>query len=107
MRQLPARVLVLAVRGDPPANCQAKVIRSALWRERGALALRRNGADFVIDSARMKNFYRPWAPNWVAARAERESIAQSSPANSDADRMKLRGAPRDATPSDADLEADQ
>ena len=58
--------LVVASRGDPPADCRATVIKRALWRQRGALALRRNGsgldADFVIDSARSRNFDRPWAP---------------------------------------------
>jgi hypothetical protein len=76
---------VVAVRGDPPADCQAVVIRRALWRARGALALCRNGAEFVIDSARAKNFDRPWVPNWAAAKAARESIAQSAAANSDPD----------------------
>ena len=34
-------VLVVATRGDPPADCRAMVIGRAVWRARGALALRR------------------------------------------------------------------
>jgi competence protein ComEC len=64
--------LVVATRGDPPADCRAKVIPRELWRQRGALALRRqqgaNGVDFAIDSARPKNFDRPWSP--AAARRQ-------------------------------------
>ncbi len=41
--------LVVASRGDPPANCNATVIPRALWRQRGALVLSRRGNDFVID----------------------------------------------------------
>jgi competence protein ComEC len=32
--------LVVATRGDPPADCRAKVIPRRLWRQRGALAPR-------------------------------------------------------------------
>ena len=67
--------LVVASRGDPPADCQATVIGRALWRQRGALALRRSGSDFVIASARPRNFDRPWAP---APPAPRETAMSGS-----------------------------
>ena len=54
-------VLIMTTRTAPP-DCAAQVIGRALWRERGALALRRTGSGFVIDSARPPNFDRPWAP---------------------------------------------
>ena len=54
--------LVVATRGDPPQDCKAVVIERALWRQRGALAVRRQGGDFVIQSARTGTFDRPWAP---------------------------------------------
>ena len=54
----------ITTRGDPPADCKAVVISRALWRQRGALALRRRvaerGEEFVIDAARSRNFDRPW-----------------------------------------------
>ena len=53
----------ITTRGDPPADCKAVVISRALWRQRGALALRRRvaerGEEFVIDAARSRNFDRP------------------------------------------------
>ena len=73
--------LVVATRGDPPADCRAKVIPRGLWRQRGALALRRqqgaNGVDFAIDLARPKNFDRPWSP--AAARRAKRRRRQSLP----------------------------
>jgi competence protein ComEC len=92
-------VLVVATRGDPPADCQAMMIGRAVWRAQGALALRRSGKDFIIDSARPKNFDRPWAP----APAPRESLATSDTAENDASGRALR----DATPRQEDIEADQ
>jgi competence protein ComEC len=84
-------------RGDPP-------IERALWRQRGALTLRRNGSDrgtaFLIDSARVKNFDRPWSP----APAPRETIVSTPGEGSQADAGN-RG--RDATPRQEDIEADQ
>jgi hypothetical protein len=71
-----------------------------LWRQRGALTLRRKGSDhgsaFVIESARTKNFDRPWAP------ATREMLAVSS-GNSG----KTGVREPDATPRQEDIEADQ
>ena len=95
-------VLVVATRGDPPADCRAMVIGRAVWRARGALALRRSGTDFVIDSARPKNFDRPWAP----APAPRESLAAAPLSGSDESDASGR-ASRDATPRADDIEADQ
>jgi competence protein ComEC len=54
--------VVVATRDAPPANCAATVIGRSLWRDRGALALRRDGSGFVIESTRAVNFDRPWAP---------------------------------------------
>jgi competence protein ComEC len=98
--------LLVATRGDPPADCRAKVIPRGLWRQRGALALRRqqgaDGVDFVIDSARPKNFDRPWSP----ALARRETPPTPIATEPSAKGTRL-GAPRDATPRQEDIEADQ
>jgi competence protein ComEC len=88
-------VLVIAPRAVPPPDCAATVIGRALWRDRGALALRRTAAGFAIDSARSKNFDRPWAPQHVRAAVATDASGQGAP----------RAQPRDATPRTEDLEA--
>src|SRR5215469_7808722 len=97
-------VLVVASRGEPPEDCRATVIGRALWRQRGALVLRRNGsgldADFIIDSARPRNFDRPWAS------AAREA-ATSATVNESGEGEEATRAARDATPRQEDIEADQ
>jgi competence protein ComEC len=96
--------LVVASRGEPPADCRAAVIGRALWRQRGALALRRigtdRGADFVVDSTRPRNFDRPWAP----ARVARDTATSVSEAG---ESQEAGRASRDATPRQDDIEADQ
>ncbi|HEV2626365.1 MAG TPA: hypothetical protein VGV62_14865 [Xanthobacteraceae bacterium] len=98
--------LVVATRGDPPADCRAKVIPRALWRQRGALALRRQqgaeGVDFVIDSARPQNFDRPWSP--AVARRETPPAPIATAPSAEGTRLSV---PRDATPRQEDIEADQ
>ena len=76
----------------------AKVIGRNTRYDRGALALRRDGAGFVIDSARPQNYDRPWAPDWHARTAEFSDAATNAARNP---------APRDATPTLDDIEADQ
>jgi competence protein ComEC len=96
--------LVVATRGDPPADCKAMVIERALWRNRGALWLRRNvsgrGGAFVIESARAKNFDRPWAP----APAPRQLVVITPGEGS---QTETGNRERDATPRQEDIEADQ
>jgi hypothetical protein len=92
--------LIVATREAPP-DCAATVIGRSLWRARGALVLHRDGAGFVIDSARPPNFDRPWAPN-VAPQP-----ARTAAANADAAAVPpaaSRSQPRDATPRPEDLD---
>jgi competence protein ComEC len=93
-------VLVVASRGDPPADCKATVIERAMWRQRGALTLSRRGSDFVIESARPKNFDRPWSP----APVPREALAANS---GESGQTEIGSHARDATPRQEDIEADQ
>ena len=87
--------VILAVHDDPPPGCAATVIKRETWYDRGALALRRDGAGFVIESARPQNYDRPWAPAWHARNPEPSDVATSSVHN------------RDATPVLDDIEANQ
>ena len=96
--------LVVATRGDPPADCRAMVIPRALWRQSGALTLRRRGNDFIAETARPKNFDRPWSPG-VAPAAPRRETAANTTAESGTTEIDDRA--RDATPSQDDIEVDQ
>jgi len=91
--------LVIAVHDDAPPGCAAKVIGRDTWYDHGALTARRDGSGFVIESARSKNFDRPWAP----ARPQRPSEGADNGASS----APNGTAPRDATPTEDDIEADQ
>jgi len=97
-------VLVVASRGEAPADCKATVIDRGSWRQRGALILTRRGADFIIESARSKNFDRPWAPNWSPASAPREALVNTFGQSGQAE---IGSRTRDATPRAEDIEADQ
>jgi competence protein ComEC len=96
--------LVVAIRGDPPPDCKAIVIERALWRQRGALWLRRNDSDhggaFVIESTRAKNFDRPWSP----APRPRETVFTTS---WEGRHTEIGNGARDATLRQEDIEADQ
>jgi competence protein ComEC len=89
--------LILTPRDGPP-DCAAQVVGRQLWRDRGALALRRTSAGFAIDSARPPNYDRPWAPARHRAVEANTSLAVPVPS---------RTTPRDATPKPEDVEADQ
>jgi competence protein ComEC len=93
--------LILAVHDDAPPGCAAKVIGRALWYDRGALALRRSGAGFVIDAARSRNFDRPWAP------APPRRVFTTDETNAKSATSAPSPAQRDATPKQDDIEADQ
>jgi competence protein ComEC len=90
-------VLVIATR-TPPPDCAAMVIDRIVWRSRGALALRRAGDGFVVESARPANGDRPWARSANAAAANVELPASSGAGSAPP--------PRDATPRSDDLQAD-
>jgi competence protein ComEC len=93
------RTAIIVVTRDAPPNCAATVIGRSLWRERGALALRRDGSSFAIDSARAPNFDRPWAPRPPRTTASASSDTAGNPPTASPP-------PRDATPRSEDLEAD-
>ena len=87
--------LLIASRGDPPADCKATVIDHALWLCCDAAA-----SDLVIESARPKNFDRPWSPAPVPCQARAGGFGESGQA-------EFVSRARDATPRQEDIEADQ
>ena len=65
-----------------------------------SLLLSRRGGEFIIESARSKNFDRLWSP----APVPREALAVSS---GESGQTEIGGRARDATPRQEDIEADQ
>lgn len=88
--------LVVTARPAPP-SCPPPAIDRERLRRQGAMALRRSGAGFAVDAIRPKGVDRPWSPA-AAGETETEAILSPRPA-----------APRavDATPSEADLQAEE
>jgi competence protein ComEC len=85
-------VVVVSAREAPP-DCTAFVVDRSVWRQTGALALRRIGDRFEITAARPAGYDRPWA-------------RAMPPPSSAADRLRPdRARLRDATPNAQDLEA--
>jgi competence protein ComEC len=87
--------LVVTPRQAAPA-CASPVIDGNRLRSQGALALRRTRDGFAVDAVRPRGADRPWSPA-VAGDAETERIL-----------ARPAAAPRaiDATPAEADLQAD-
>jgi len=93
--------LVIAPRATPP-GCAATVIARNQWRDRGALAIRRTASGFAIEPTRPENFDRPWAPAPPPRQARVDDAVDTN-----ADAATSRTPPRDATPKQDDIEADQ
>jgi competence protein ComEC len=86
--------LIVTIR-QPPAACGASVIDGERLGRQGALALRRGRDGFVVDAVKPGGIDRPWS----------KAIAEDG----ETDSAVLAPAPRavDATPSDADLQAEE
>jgi competence protein ComEC len=88
--------LVVTARQAPPA-CPPPVIDQNRIRRQGAMALRRTRDRFVIDAVKPKGIDRPWSPA-IPGDGETETV------------LTLRPAPPravDATPAEADVQADE
>ena len=90
------RAVLIVTASQPPTGCAATVIDRDRLRRQGAMALRRPGDGFAIEAVRPNGFDRPWSP---AAHDDGE-------ANSRVRRPAARRA-IDATPSEADVRADE
>ena len=92
------RAALVVTTRQPPAACGASVIDAERLRRQGALALRRSGSGFAIDAVKPQGIDRPWSPA-IAGESENEGrvLAPRIPP------------PRaiDATPSEADLQAEE
>jgi competence protein ComEC len=86
--------LLVSARQAPPA-CPSPVIDLDRLRRQGALALRRTASGFAADAVRPTGFDRPWSPA-VAGDTETETSLERPTASR----------PVDATPSEADLQAE-
>jgi competence protein ComEC len=87
--------LVVTVRQAPP-SCFAPVIGQDRLRRQGAMALRRTRDGFAFDAIRPKGFDRPWSPAAAGEPEAETSLLRRAPAGS-----------VDATPSEADLQAEE
>jgi competence protein ComEC len=87
--------LVVTARQTQP-SCPSPVIAQVRLRSQGAMALRRRGGGFFVDANKPRGVDRPWSPA-VAGEAEAEATLA---------RPKAARAV-DATPSEADLQAEE
>jgi competence protein ComEC len=84
--------VVLSARDAPAACGAAFVVDRRVWRQSGAIALRRLGEGFEITPTRPPGYDRPWAR------------AVASPVDVPDAPRATRPQPRDATPREEDLE---
>jgi competence protein ComEC len=92
-----ARASLIVSARQPPTSCAAPVIDRERLQRQGGLALRRTPGGFSIDAVRPGGAERPWAPT-TAGGPEPDMVLGSRPTPPRAP---------DATPSDADLQADE
>jgi competence protein ComEC len=90
--------LLVTARQAPPA-CAASVLPGERLRRQGALALRRTRDGFAVDAVKPKGVDRPWSKGSAGDAEAAETILAPRPAV----------VPRavDATPSEADLQAEE
>jgi competence protein ComEC len=86
-----ARAAVVISPRSAPGECQPRLIDRDVWRDNGAIALRRGGEGFDLHASRPASEDRPWS------HVVRHIEAAQTP---------VRPAPRDATPKAQDIEPD-
>ncbi|MBN8991007.1 MAG: ComEC family competence protein [Rhizobiales bacterium] len=92
------RAALVVTTRQAPAACGASVISAERLRRQGALALRRSGSGFTVDAVKPGGIDRPWSPA-IAGEGDTDATL----------RAPRLTAPRtiDATPSEADLQAEE
>src|SRR5215472_5278011 len=91
-----ARAALVVTLRQAPQACAASVINRDRLQRQGSLALRRRGAGFEVEAVKPRGFDRPWSPA-VSGDGDTDAPLISPPAASRA---------RNATPSEADLQAE-
>ena len=91
------RAILVVTARQPPSDCAASAIGRERLRRQGALALWRKPGGFDVEATKPRGFDRPWSPA-VEGSGEADSFIAA--------RLSPRRA-RDATPSEADLQADE
>jgi competence protein ComEC len=87
--------LVVTARQAPPA-CRSPVVDQDRVRRQGAMALRRTRDGFAVDAVKPRGFDRPWSP----------AVGGETDAETNLTRPVPRGQV-DATPSEADVQAEE
>ena len=92
------RAALIVTTRPAPVGCSASVIDAERLRRQGAMALRRSREGFVVEAVKARGIDRPWSP--AAADEGGADTTMLAPRNP---------APRavDATPSEADLQAEE
>lgn len=88
------RASLLVTTTQAPRACAAAIIDRGRLQRQGAMALRRTRDGFDVDAVKPRGLDRPWSPA-IAGDPEAETLLRPRPA-----------VPRDATPAESDLQAD-
>jgi competence protein ComEC len=91
------RAALIVTAKQVPSPCRASVIDAERLRRQGALALRRTNEGFSVDAVKPRGIDRPWSPSAGGDNDVETMIPVSRPARQAVD----------ATPSEADLQADE
>ena len=92
------RAALIVTARQAPSPCRASVINAERLRRQGALTLRRTYVGFAVDAVKPRGIDRPWSPSAGGDSIDAETtIAVPRPARQAVD----------ATPSEADLQADE
>jgi competence protein ComEC len=91
-----ARAALVVTARQAPKDCAALVIDQDRLRRQGALALRGKAGGFAVEAVKPRGFDRPWEPA-LAGEGDLDAPLLARPANPRT---------RDATPSEADLQAE-
>jgi len=91
------RAALIVTAKPVPSPCRASVIDAERLRRQGALALRRTNEGFSVEAVKPRGIDRPWSPSAGGDNDVETTIPVSRPARQAVD----------ATPSEADLQADE
>jgi competence protein ComEC len=91
------RAALIVTARQVASGCRASVIDAERLRRQGALTLKRTNDGFAVDAVKPRGIDRPWSPSAGGDSDSETTIFVSRPARQAVD----------ATPSEADLQADE